>query len=100
MVLGLCEIIYMIRMLVSYPGFRVKNYNIIVLKSTYALKQLYYLSQKISWFGDSYALGIIALTDYLNEDEINQCIKFASGKNILFYSLNELKDCKILQGEF
>lgn len=98
-VTGVCEIIYIIKMLINYPGTRVKNYSIIILKKNYALKQLNYIWQKIKWYGDSYALGVIALTDALDNNEISKCSKFALGKNITLCSTNSILDCNFLQGE-
>jgi hypothetical protein len=99
-VLGICEIIYILRMIINYPGIRVKGYLVITLKKEYAIKQLNYIWKKIIWFGDTYATGVIAITDYLNFDEINSCLKYAYNKNIIFCCTNNLNECKFLQGDY
>lgn len=99
-VFGICEIIYIFRMLINYPGLRIKSYIFIVLKKGYAIKQLNYIWQKRIWFGDSYTTGIIAITDSLNCDEIDLCVKYAKNKNIIFSHTNMLNECKFLQGDY
>ena len=69
-------------------------------KKEYAIKQLNYIWKKIIWFGDTYATGVIAITDYLNFDEINLCLKYAYNKNIIFCCTNNLNECKFLQGDY
>ncbi len=98
-VIGICEIIYIIKMIISYPGIRVKNFSIIILKSKYSIKQLNYIWQKIKWYGDSYALGVIAITDALDNNEVSMCFEFASGKNITLCRTDSICECKFLQGE-
>lgn len=97
---GICEIIYIIKMLINYPGTRVENYSIIILRKNYALKQLNYIWQKIKWYGDSYSFGVIALTDALDNNEKSICSKYAFGKNITLCNTDSLLDCKFLQGDF
>lgn len=98
-VIGICEIIYIIKMMIYYPGIRIKNYSVIVLKSKYSIKQLNYIWQKINWYGDSYALGVIAITDALDNNEVSMCTRFARGKNIALCHADSLRECEFLQGE-
>ncbi len=98
-VLGICELLYILKMIFFYPGVRLNNYALVVLKSNFAVKQLNYIWQKIKWLGDSYAVGIIAISDNLDENEILNCIDFICGKNIVLCSSNLLTKCKYLQGD-
>lgn len=99
-VMGICELIYIIKMFFYYPGIRVNNYTLVVLKSNYAIKQLTFLWQKIRWQGDGYALGIIAITDNIKTKEILICNKFIADKNIILCNSHSLAECKFLQGDF
>ncbi len=99
-VLGLCEIIYFTKMFFYYPGVRSKNLIFVVLNNKYALKQLNFLWQKIKWQGDDYANAIIAITDNIDEFEMQNCKKFVFGKNIALCELKTLTECHYLQGDF
>ncbi len=98
-VCGICEFVYILRMLFYFPGMRVKNYALIVLKSGYAVNQLNYIWQKNRWQGDSFAVGIIALTDNLETKEILSCNKFIKNKNIVLCDASSLSMCENIQGE-
>ncbi len=92
---GICEFIYMLRMLLCFPGKKFDNYILVNLKSKYAVKQLNFLWQKIRWHGDTYAVGIIATTDSLDISEIFQCSKYAKNKEIILCKSEEISNiCK------
>ena len=82
-VAGICEFVYILRMVFFHPNIRVKHYSLVVLKSGYAIKQLNYIWQKIKWHGDSFALGIIAIIDDIDQNEFSACENFIKEKNIL-----------------
>lgn len=94
---GICELIYLLRMFFYHPGVPTQNYSILVLERGKALKQLNYIWQKIIWNGNDYAKGIIALTDYIEANELLTCNKFIKGKNIILCTANELYEH--MQGE-
>ena len=100
-VIGLCEIIYLIRKFATYPGVKTVSYAVIYLESGHALKQLKFLCQKIRWQGVEFANSIIAVTDYLDNKEIDLCTNFALENNVILCDTNLLKECFLfLQGEF
>lgn len=86
-------------MLFYYPGIRIKNYSVIVLKNKYAIKQLNFLYKKFSWYGNEFANGIIAITDFLDTNEIDKCNEFILNKNIILCDSKSLYKCQYLQGE-
>ncbi len=99
-ILGICEFLYFLRSLFAYPGIRTNNYTIIVLKEKFAIKQLNFLWQKLSWYGNDFSCGIIAITDFIDDDEIILCNDFCVGKNIFLCDLNSLSQCSLItQGE-
>ncbi len=97
-VVGICEILYIIKMLFYYPGTRFSSYIIIVLKKGNSIKQLNYLWQKLKWHGDSYASGIIAVCDYIDNEERHNCVKFIEGKNIKLCDYNSVFECMQFKG--
>lgn len=99
-VIGLCDFFYLIRSLFFYPGCMCNNYIVVMLKNKYALRQLNYIWQKIRWHGNAYANGIIAITDFLDFNEIFDCLKYIKGKNIVLCDFDSLSQCECLQGDF
>lgn len=97
-VAGICEFVYILKMLFYFPSTRVKNYSLIVLKKGYALKQLNYIWQKIRWHGDGFATGIIAITDVIEARELFDCSNFIKDKNIVLCTTESISKCEQLQG--
>lgn len=96
-VAGICEFVYILKMLFYFPNIRVQNYSLIVLKKGYALRQLNYIWQKIRWHGDGFALGIIAITDDVETKELFDCNNFIKGKNIILCTAASISACEQLQ---
>lgn len=92
-IIGICEFIYILRLMVCFPSIRMQNYSFIILKKGFAIKQLVFLWQKIKWQGDEFALGIIAITDELDVNELFECERFINDKNILLCSSENLNEC-------
>ncbi len=88
-VLGICDLIYVIRMFFYYPNMRIQSYSFLILKKGYAIKQLNFIWQKIKWHGDEFSIGIIAVTDKLEDDELQECKRFSDDKNILLLNVSE-----------
>ncbi len=87
-------------MLIYYPKVKISNYLIVTLKKGFAVNQLDFLWQKIKWHGDSFANGIIAVLDDLDDYEIFACNEFAKNKRIALCFKNSLSKCSFLsQGE-
>ncbi len=99
-VAGICEFIYILRMIFYFPNIRVQNFSLIVLKKGYAVKQLNYIWQKIRWHGDEFAFGIIAVTDALETKELCDCNRFVKDKNIILCTAETLSLCGQLQGSY
>lgn len=97
-VLGLCEFIYIFRMLFYFPNTRLNDYLIVVLTGGYALKELNYFWQKIKWHGDSLALGIIAITDNISNNELVACENFIKNKKIILCTSDTVVNCEQLKG--
>lgn len=96
-VAGICEFVYILKMLFYFPNTHVQNYALIVLKNGYALRQLNYIWQKIRWHGDEFAAGIIAITDDIETKELFDCDNFIKGKNIILCTAATVSECEQLQ---
>ncbi len=98
-IVGMCDFIYVLRMLFLYPNTYTKNYSLIFLKKGIALRQLNFIWQKIRWNGNAFAVGIIAIIDDLESEEILLCEKFKKDKNIILCSADSAICQNVLQGE-
>ena len=87
---GICEFVYLIRLMFYFPYVKTNSYSLVVLKEDYAVRQLNFLWQKLKWQGEDYASGIIAITDNLGYDELIDCSKFIVNKNIILSSIDSL----------
>lgn len=96
-VAGICEFVYILKMLFYFPNTRVENYSLIVLKKGFALRQLNYIWQKIRWHGDGFAMGIIAITDNVETKELFDCDNFIKGKDIVLCTIASIAECEQLQ---
>ena len=99
MVAGICEFVFLFKMLFYFPGKRFNTYTLVVLESGYAVRQLEFLWQKIRWQGNSYSNGIIAVCDQLETKEILSCKEYMKNKNIILCSQSEIPNFTNLQGE-
>ena len=89
-VIGICEIIYVIKMIVNYPSKKVSVYSLIVLNKGHSILQLNYIWQKFLWHGNSFACFVIALVDEIDENELIQCKDFIKQKNIILCYTHDL----------
>ena len=83
---GICEFVYLIRLIFYFPHVKTNSYSLVVLKRDYAVRQLNFLWQKLKWQGEDFASGIIAITDNLDNNEIMNCNKFIVNKKIILSS--------------
>ncbi len=90
---GICEFIYILRLMICFPGTRIQNYSFVVLQKGFAIKELVFLWQKIKWQGDEFASGIVAITDNLDCVELSECEKFIDDKNILLCTSENINEC-------
>ena len=98
-VAGICEFVFLIKMLFYFPGKRFKTYTFLQLEQGYAIRQLEYFWQKILWNGEGYSSGILAITDNLQEKELLNCAGYIKNKNIILCKKNELLGYLELQGD-
>lgn len=96
---GICDFIYMIKMFFHCPKKRFKNYSLVLLENGYAVRQLDFLWQKISWHGDAFSCGIIADCNNLDENEMSDCVKYIRDKNIKLCKENVISEILNSQGE-
>lgn len=82
-VAGICEFLYILTVIFSYPGYRCNNYSIVILKKGHSIRQLNFFWQKLKWRGNDFAKGIIAVTDKIEYEELLMCRDFIPGKDII-----------------
>ena len=99
-IIGICELVYILRMLLFCPNIRVQSNSMIILKKGYAIKQLNYIWQKIKWYGDDFAVSVIALTDDIDYDERLDCINFINGKKIILCTKDTISQSGIYRELF
>ena len=75
-----------------YPGVNTYNYSIIKLETNFAVKQLNFFWQKYKWYGNEFAKEMIALTDNINNDEIEACKQYIIGKNIILCTSDSINE--------
>lgn len=97
-VCGICEVVYIFSLLFSHPKIRTENYSFFVLRSGYAIKQLNYIWQKIKWDGDKFAVGIIAICDDIDDDELLECKNFSKNKNIILCTTRSFSKLICIKG--
>ena len=97
-VCGLCDFIYIIKMFFIRPARRVTNYTLIVLQRNYSVEQLNYIYQNMRWNGANFSSGIIALTDMLEQSEIELCNKYIEHKKIFLCNSKYILECEYIKG--
>lgn len=98
-VAGICEFIYIVKLLLHFPGKRFKTYTFITLESGFAVRQLDFVWQKIRWQGEGYSNGIIAVSDGLDINETLSCANYIKNKNIILCTKQDISKHLDLQGE-
>lgn len=96
-IVGISEFVFLIRLIFYHPNAKTECYAVVVLKKDFALKQLNYIWQKMRWHGDNFAVGIIAITDNLDYNEISDCDTFIKDKNIFLSNSNSIAKCTIFK---
>lgn len=92
LVLGICDIIHVIRLFFILPKRRYYNYSLIYLKKGKALKQLKFAIEQRKWFGDTYAEFIIAVYDNLDDEELNFCSCLAKYYDVVICPIQITED--------
>lgn len=96
---GMCDFIYLVKMFFHSPKKRFKNYSLVSLEQGCAVSQLDFLWQKISWNGESFSCGIIALCNNLDKNEISDCKDYVKNKNITLCEEKNISEILNLRGE-
>ena len=89
-ILGLCELIHGIRLILFSSAKKNNVYSVVFLSPERAVGQIGFLSEQLCWLGSDFADYAIALTDLLDESELSDALSAAEGKNITFCKTEEL----------
>lgn len=90
-ILGLADFLHFIVLRFMSDGERALTYSVLILRKGDPEKQLCFAAEQMKWNGRFYADGVIALGDFLEENERNSCVETAKKYNIIFCSAEELK---------
>lgn len=98
-ILGICDVLFMFKLFLVSPENKRNEFIFLSLDKCDYKFQMYSALQKKNWYGGLYCNGIVALTDDLTDDEINECKKTFRTDDIIFCkSIEEINE-KELFGE-
>lgn len=93
-VLGICEIIFSLKIIALSPKQRAQRYLLIILTKSDCFSQLACAVEKMNWYGNVYD-RVIAVTDELSENELTLCKNstyLCKKANVLFCRRCEVAD--------
>ena len=91
-VLGICEVIHAVRLLLLLPERRYYNYSLLYLKKGKAISQLKFAVEQRKWFGDTYAEFIIAVYDDLDSEELKTCSELVKKDDVVICPIQITED--------
>ena len=90
-ILGVAELIHLLRVYIICPKINSTSYLIIFLGESSPCKQLAFAAEELSWRGKKYAQNIIAVDCGLNAEEYQICYSFCEKNNFIFCNTKELQ---------
>ena len=69
---GLCELIYILRLLIASPKGIRNNYTVLMLRESFAEAQLRFCAAQLKWLGGSFAQTVIAVTDGISKEKLRE----------------------------
>ena len=89
-ILGICEVIHAICILLIVPKRPINNYCIVNLSEEKAYYQLRFAIEQLRWNGDNYAEKIIAITDSISQTQYNRCKIIAQNNGVILCESSSL----------
>lgn len=83
-IFGICETIHAFCMLFLTPKKPVKNYLLLYLSNDKAYSQLKFAIEQFHWYGNNYAERIVAITDDVDEYQLDICRSFLNNNSVIF----------------
>ncbi|MBR4073569.1 MAG: hypothetical protein IKK24_06470 [Clostridia bacterium] len=83
-IIGLCEFIHTVKLMFLASRKKCKTVSVVWLKSNSAVEQISFVSEQLCWLGGDFAEYVIAVTDEIDKDELDNCRSFAEGRSIIF----------------
>ncbi len=99
-IIGLSEVIHIVRLLLASPKGAQKNYMILWLKVPCAAAQLRFAAAQRKWLGSGYAETVIAVTSGIESEKANELSRtFTDG--FVFCPIEALQDILVsLSGDY
>jgi len=88
--LGLSELLHILKIRILSPKKPVISYNVIILNNDKPHQQLQHAIYQYLWHGRELGGVILAVNSFLNEENFSCCKELAEKNNIIFCSLDEL----------
>lgn len=83
-IFGLCEFLHFLHLKLIFPKRDMRSTLVIMLNEQNALKQIIFAGEQLRWLGDKYADRVIAVSEDLSEDTLNECILLAEKYHLKF----------------
>lgn len=93
---GLCDLIHTIRLAFIMPKKGRRGIVLLWLKSGIAEQQIKFAMAQITWYGNTYADHIIAVTSELSDEELAECRSLTADNDIILCpidALTHVADC-------
>lgn len=87
---GLCESIHAIKLIGIMNSKKNPMVSLLVLKPKSAVLQLSFAAEQQNWLGEDFAKYVVALTDGIASDELEECKLVASDRGIILCKTCEL----------
>ena len=81
--LGLAEIIHMIKLYILLPKVKPQKAVIVYLNGEKSVEQLQFVIQEYLWYGEKYAKKIAAVDKGIPEDLVDKCVDIAVKNDII-----------------
>ena len=89
--LGLAELLHILRLRLLKPDNKVLCYKVIILTNDNPMSQMLYEIEKYAWQGKSSALNLIFINTLLEGKKIDECRLTAEKKGFIFCGTQEFK---------
>lgn len=90
--LGVAEILHKLKIIILAPKRADVSYNVIFLNNSEPVEQLSNAIYQSNWHGREYYGVLVAVNDFLNEENFVLCKELAQKNGVVFCSLKELYD--------
>lgn len=81
-ILGLCEALHNIKLLLIFPKRRMKLSSVVILNEKTAVQQMLFVGEQYKWLGTKFADRVIAVCENFSSDTVEECKTIADKYDI------------------